>query len=340
MADQRRGIALTPMETRREVIVEMAILADELGYELFSVPEGWGFDSTLVLTEIALNTKQIKVMSGILSVWGRTAGTIAMSAATLGDISGGRYVLGLGASTKALVEGFHAIPFDKPTRRFRQTVRAVRQILDGERAPVPDEVDSRPLKLGQPPHPDLPIYLAGLGPQSVRAAAQLADGWFPYLVARDRFQTWVPDILKIRSRTGRAGDPFTIVAGPNVSVNADEAAARQIVASNLAWYVSAMGDAYANSLTSQGYGDEVAVIRAANPQPHPAKGEVPAAADHLLDQLAAYGPQEKVRAMVNAWDDVVDINAIGIPPGLPWEQIEASIRAAAPRRRQNPKFRS
>ncbi len=176
MANQRRGIALTPMETRRAVIVQMAILADELGYELFSVPEGWGFDSTLVLTEIALKTKQITVMSGILSVWARTAGTIAMNAAMLADISGGRYVLGLGASTNALVEGFHAVPFDKPTRQFRKTVRSVRQILDGERAPQPDELDTRALKLGQPAQPDLPIYLAGLGPQSVRATAQLTDG--------------------------------------------------------------------------------------------------------------------------------------------------------------------
>lgn len=331
MADQRRGIALTPMETRREVIVAMAVLADELGYELFSVPEGWGFDSTLVLTEIALKTKQIALMSGILSVWGRTAGTIAMSAATLADISGGRHVLGLGASTKALVEGFHGIPFEKPTRRFRQTVRAVRQILNGERAPVPDEVEARPLKLGQPPRPDLPIYLAGLGPQSVRAAAQLAEGWFPYLVARDRFQTWVPDLLRIRRRAGRADDPFTVVAGPNVSVNADADAARQVVAANLAWYVCAMGDAYANSLTNQGYGAEVEAIRAANPKLNPSNGIVPEEAGHLLDQLAAYGPPEKVATMVEAWDEAVDINAVGIPPGLPWDQIEAAIRAAAPR---------
>lgn len=330
MANQRRGIALTPMETRREVIVEMAVQADRLGYELFSVPEGWGFDSTLVLTEIALKTEQIKIMSGILSIWGRTAGTIAMSAATLADISGGRYVLGLGASTKALVEGFHGIPFEKPTRRFRETVRAVRRILNGERAPVPDAVDSRPLRLGQPPRPDVPIYLAGLGPQSVRAAAQLAEGWFPYLVARDRFRSWVPDILKIRSRAGRAGDPFTVVAGPNVAVNADMAAAQQVVASNLAWYVSAMGDAYANSLTQQGFADAVAAIRAANAKLTPATGVVPAEARPLLDQLAAYGPAAKVRETVESWDEAVDINAIGIPPGLPWDQIEAIIRAAAP----------
>lgn len=332
MADQRRGIALTPMETRREVIVQMAVLADELGYELFSVPEGWGFDSTLVLTEIALKTKQITVMSGILSVWGRTAGTIAMSAATLADISGSRHILGLGASTKTLVEGFHGVPFERPTRRFRETVRAVRQILDGERAPQADDADSRALKLGQPARPDLPIYLAGLGPQSVRAAAQLADGWFPYLVTRDRFETWVPDIMQVRSRAGRAGDPFTVVAGPNVSVNTDEAAARQVVASNLAWYVCAMGDAYANSITNQGYADEVEAIKAANPKPSPAKGDVPAEANHLLDQLAAYGSPDKVCAMVDAWDDAVDINAIGIPPGLPWEQIETIIRVAAPGR--------
>ena len=331
MANQRRGIALTPMETRRKVIVEMAILADQLGYELFSVPEGWGFDSTLVLTEIALKTKQITVMSGILSVWGRTAGTIAMNAATLADISGGRYVLGLGASTKALVEGFHGVPFDKPTRQFRKTVRSVRQILDGERAPQPDDMESRALKLGQPAQPDLPIYLAGLGPQSVRAAAQLSDGWFPYLVTRDRFETWVPDIMKIRTRAGRASDPFTVIAGPNVSVRSDEAATREVVASNLAWYVCAMGDGYSNSITNKGYADEVAAIKAANPKPIPAHGEVPAEAQHLLDQLAAYGSAEKVRATVESWDDAVDINAIGIPPSLPWDQIEAAIRAGAPR---------
>jgi alkanesulfonate monooxygenase SsuD/methylene tetrahydromethanopterin reductase-like flavin-dependent oxidoreductase (luciferase family) len=82
MADRRRGIQLTPMETRRDVIVRAAMLADSLGYESFSLPEGWGLDSTLVLTEIALRTQRIALVSGILSVWGRTPATLAMSAAT------------------------------------------------------------------------------------------------------------------------------------------------------------------------------------------------------------------------------------------------------------------
>ena len=93
MTSRRRGVGLTPMETRRDVIVRAAMLADELGYESFSVPEGWGLDSTSVLTEIALRTTRIQIASGVLSVWGRTPATLAMTAATLHQVSGGRYVL-------------------------------------------------------------------------------------------------------------------------------------------------------------------------------------------------------------------------------------------------------
>ena len=111
MPTQRLGVGFTPMETRRDVIVDTARLADELGFELIAVPEGWGLDSTAVLTEIALATTRIRLVSGILSVWGRTPATLAMTAATLHEISGGRYLLGLGASTRALAEGFHDTPF-------------------------------------------------------------------------------------------------------------------------------------------------------------------------------------------------------------------------------------
>src|SRR5690348_626812 len=114
MTAGRRGIALTPMETRLDVIVRMAELADELGYEVFAVPEGWGLDSTVVLAEIATRTRRIRLAAGVLSVWGRSAATIAMSAATLQRLSGGRFVLGLGASTRQLVEGFHGVGYVHP----------------------------------------------------------------------------------------------------------------------------------------------------------------------------------------------------------------------------------
>jgi alkanesulfonate monooxygenase SsuD/methylene tetrahydromethanopterin reductase-like flavin-dependent oxidoreductase (luciferase family) len=74
MSTQRRGVALTPMETRHDIILRTAQLADELGYEAFALPEGWGLDATLLLTEAASRTRRIKLVAGILSVWGRTLG--------------------------------------------------------------------------------------------------------------------------------------------------------------------------------------------------------------------------------------------------------------------------
>ena len=140
MTARRRGVGLTPMETRRDVIVRAAMLADELGYESFSVPEGWGLDSTPVLTEIALRTTRIQIASGVLPVWGRTPATLAMTAATLHQVSAGRYVLGLGASTRALAEG--GDPDRQPgDGRLAQPQRARRRDagLDGQ--PVEQRAD-------------------------------------------------------------------------------------------------------------------------------------------------------------------------------------------------------
>jgi alkanesulfonate monooxygenase SsuD/methylene tetrahydromethanopterin reductase-like flavin-dependent oxidoreductase (luciferase family) len=132
----RRGVALTPMETRPDIILATAQLADELGYEAFALPEGWGLDATLLLAEAASRTRRITLVAGILSVWGRTPDTLAMTAATLHRRSGGRFVLGLGPSTRALVEGFHDLRFAHPAARLREVATKVRALLAGERAPL------------------------------------------------------------------------------------------------------------------------------------------------------------------------------------------------------------
>jgi alkanesulfonate monooxygenase SsuD/methylene tetrahydromethanopterin reductase-like flavin-dependent oxidoreductase (luciferase family) len=199
----RRGVGLTPMETRREVIVKAAVLADELGYESFAVPEGWGLDSTPVLAEIALRTARIRLASGILSVWGRTPATLAMAAATLNEISGGRYVLGLGTSTRALAEGLHDTPFEHPADKLRDVVTQVRALLAGEPAPLRHVAGARPLRLGRPPAPEVPIWVAALGDHTTRVAAELGDGWIPALVARDRVASWGDRLRK--SSVPRAG---------------------------------------------------------------------------------------------------------------------------------------
>ncbi|HZD74673.1 MAG TPA: LLM class flavin-dependent oxidoreductase [Actinomycetota bacterium] len=319
------------METRYDIILRTAQLADELGYEAFALPEGWGLDATLLLTKVALCTRRIKVVSGILSVWGRTPGTLAMTAATLHRLSAGRYVLGLGPSTKALVEGFHGLRFVHPADKLREVTTKVRALLDGERA-LPDTMSSaRPLRLGQAAAPDLPIWLAAMGDRTVRVAAELADGWFPCFVARDHVADQASTLMKHRQAAGLRSQPLTIVAGP-LTVAADDATvARRIAASCIAWYLCAMGDVYARFVTAQGYGAAVQAVLQANPRlrPSPGSGVVPAEAQAVLDQLAAYGTPGQVRDQLAVWDGAVDLAMIGLPPGLPWATIEATLRAAA-----------
>ena len=332
MTAGRRAVGLTPMETRRDVIVAAAVLADELGYETFAVPEGWGLDSTPVVAEIILRTSRIKVASAVLSVWGRTPATLAMTAATLHQMSAGRYVLGLGASTPALAEGFHDVPFTAPASRLRETVLAVRALLGGEPAPLHRVPAAYALRLGQPPVPELPIWLAALGPRSTALAAELGDGWIPALVARDHLAGWTARLRAARASAAPGAGEWTVAAGP-IAVAADDAGpARQLAASCVAWYLSAMGGVYARSVAAQGYPGQVATIVAANPRPSPRRGIIPPEARVVLDQLAACGTGAEVRAQVDRWDDAADVATILLPPGLPWSGIEATLRAAAPSR--------
>ena len=330
MTAGRRGVGLTPMETRRDVIVRAAMLADELGYEIFAVPEGWGLDSTPVLAEIALRTARIRLASGVLSVWGRTPATLAMTAATLHQVCGGRYVLGLGASTRALAEGFHDTAFQHPAARLRDTVTKVRALLSGLPAQLDHAPAARPLRLGQPPAPEVPIWVAALGQHTTRVAAELGDGWIPALVARDRLPAWTAQLDRLRETAAPHAPALTVAAGPITAVGENAGAARDIVAASLVWYLGAMGDIYSRSVSGQGYATEVSAILTANPRPSPRHGTVPAESEIVLDQLAAYGTCDQVRSHLERWDDTADIVTILLPSGMSWPSIEAALLAAAP----------
>src|SRR2546428_2006626 len=135
-----------PLENRRDVLIALATEADRLGYEAFCRPETWAYDVTVLLAEAALKTKGITLGTGILGVWNRSAGTLAMAAATLGALSGGRFTLGLGASTPQLTEGLHDVPFTAPLARLRQIVAQVRALLRGERIPLARATAARALR--------------------------------------------------------------------------------------------------------------------------------------------------------------------------------------------------
>jgi len=326
----RRGVAITPMETRRDVIVRAAVLAEELGYEAFAVPEGWGLDSTPLIAEIALRTSRIRLVSGVLSVWGRTPATLAMTAATLQQVCEGRYVLGLGASTRALAEGFHGTPFERPAAKLRDVVTEVRSLLAGEPASPSRVPGARPLRLSPPPPSQVPVWVAALGPRSIRVAAELGDGWIPALIARDPLRSRAEQVKRLREAAVASKPALTVAAGPIAAVDDNPDVARTLVAACTAWYLSAMGGVYAESLSGQGYTAEVDAVLAANQHPNPRRGTIPPAALPLLDQLAAYGTADQVRKQVGLWDEAADLVSVLLVPGLPWPTIEATLAAAAP----------
>jgi alkanesulfonate monooxygenase SsuD/methylene tetrahydromethanopterin reductase-like flavin-dependent oxidoreductase (luciferase family) len=317
----RRALVFTPMETDRRLLVDAAVLADELGYEAVLIPEGWAWDATVVLAEIATRTEQIRIATGIASIWGRSAATLAMAAATLDDLSGGRFALGLGASTPILTERFHDMPFEEPAARLERTVSSVRGLLQGDRSPVRSA--DRGLRLGVPPRPSIPIWVAALGPRATTVATAHADGWFPAFIPRDRL-TEELDAVAARA----TGDP-TVMSGPAVAATADGLDGRWVLEQLVGWYLTGMGDFYAERTARSGFADAVDALRRANPRPTPGGLVWPGVADPLLDQFGAHGDADDVAAALARWDALTDVVTVLVGPG-PRASVLATISAAAP----------
>jgi alkanesulfonate monooxygenase SsuD/methylene tetrahydromethanopterin reductase-like flavin-dependent oxidoreductase (luciferase family) len=275
-----------------------------------------------VLAEIALRTERIRLATGISSIWGRSAATLAMAAVTLDDLSGGRFALGLGASTPTLAERFHDVPFGAPAARLERTVSAVRTLLRGERAPV--HAAGRGLRIGVQARPEIPIWVAALGPRATAVATTIADGWFPAFVPRDRLSEEVDQLAR-----GATGDPL-VLSGPLAAVTADGVDGRWAAEQLIGWYLTGMGAFYADRTAAAGFSDAVAALRRTNPRPVPGALTWPSEADPLLEQFAAHGTPEEVADGLSRWDPLADVVTVLVGPGSR-SSVLASVEAGAPK---------
>jgi alkanesulfonate monooxygenase SsuD/methylene tetrahydromethanopterin reductase-like flavin-dependent oxidoreductase (luciferase family) len=321
------AIGFTPFETRADVILRIAEQAEAAGLDLLEVAEGWTLDSTILLTEIAARTSRIGIGTSVISVWGRTPGTIAMTASGLQRCSGGRFTLGLGASSPPLTEGFHGIEWGRPVERLRSTLVAVRALLAGERLPSAAP-GARPLKLGALPQTPVPIGLAALSPASVRLAGELADAWSPFLWSRARLRDGRA-LLDEGER--RSADPARtrVAVGVPVAFGPDEQSARRLAAWWLATYCTRMGPLYPRMLGERfGMSAGVdAVVEAAGGGHAP---ELPAAAEELAHEVTLMATYDQAREAIDAWfDQGADEVHLVLPPGRPHAELEQIVRVAA-----------
>ncbi len=251
------------------------------GIDMVWVPEVYTFDAVSQLGYLAAVTDRIELGSGILPVFSRTPTLIATTAASLDALSGGRFVLGLGASGPQVIEGWHGVPYRRPLGRTRELIdicRAVwrRELVDyeGQNYSIPLPADQgtglgKPLRLiNRPIRERIPVYIASIGPKNVRMTAEIAEGWLPvFYHPRKAAEVWGEDL----AAGGAVRDPslgaLEVVAGGPAAIcrQADAPALRDLARPSIALYVGGMGargrNFYNDLFRRYGYEAEAATIQ-------------------------------------------------------------------------------
>ena len=302
---------------RMSLDIEKILELERLGYDSVWSAESYGSDAVTPAAFIAARTTRIHVGTGIMQMAGRTPAATATTAMTLDALSGGRFRLGLGVSGPQVVEGWHGQAFGKPLQRTREYVEIVRAIFRrekplehrGEYYQIPyagaDATGlGKPLKSILHGRPDIPIYLAAVGPKNVALAAEIADGWIPIFFSARRaplFRAWLDEGF---ARAGRSAAAFDVMPMVTVVVGDDVAACRRPVKAKLALYVGGMGARGRNFYNdiARRYGYEAAAKTIQDFYLAGRKAEAEAAVpDALVDEVALCGPRERISERLLEW---------------------------------------
>jgi F420-dependent oxidoreductase-like protein len=296
--------------------------AERLGLDSVWTAEAYGSDAFVPLAWHANGTSRVRLGTNIVQMSARTPAATAMAAITLDHLSGGRFVLGLGASGPQVVEGWYGQPYPKPLARTREYIDILRAVFE-RRAPV--EYPGRHYRLpydggtglGKPlkstVHPlraDLPVYLAAEGPKNVALAAEIADGWLPFLFSPRADAFYRAALAEGFARPGarRQRSGFEVAAFVPVVIDDDVEAAADRLRPMLALYVGGMGARQANFhrdvLARLGYEAECAQIQDRYLAGDKA-GAVAAVPTAMVQDIALIGPAAKIRDELPLWQATV-----------------------------------
>jgi len=316
----RLGIMLGYAASRLELPVELVQEADRLGVYAVWTAEAYGSDAVSPLAWLGALTERIHLGTAIMQMPGRTPANTAMTAMTLNQLSGGRFLLGLGLSGPQVVQGWHGVSYARPLARTREYVEIVRAIFrreerlqyDGALYQIPYQGEDatglgKPLKSTLKADPDIPIYLAALGPKNVALAAEIADGWLPLFFSPGKFDEIYRPALEegfTRAGGGKSLDSFDLAPMVPVVIDRSLDACYNALRPMLALYIGGMGSRernFYNDLAVR-YGFEQA---AREVQDHYLSGDkfgaMSAIPGELIDEVALVGPRERVRERLQLW---------------------------------------
>ncbi|KPC61021.1 LLM class F420-dependent oxidoreductase [Streptomyces chattanoogensis] len=324
----------------RRAAEEVAAL-ETAGLDAIWVAEAYGFDSPTIMGFLAARTERAKIGSAILNVYSRTPALIAQTAAGLDALSGGRALLGLGASGPQVVEGWHGKPYDKPLGRTRETIDLCRRIWRREvidhrgitDMPLPKGKGGRlgkPLKiLTQPVRPEIPVYVAALGPANVRLTAEVADGWLPTLFIPEKAaEVWAAPLAEGTARRDPALGPLETVAGGLLAIGEDAAAVRELARPVIALYVGGMGakgkNFYHDLAVAYGYEEAAHTIQELYLAGKKREAEA-AVPDEFCELMSLCGPEGYVRDRIAAFREagvtMLNVHPVGPEPAKLIESV-------------------
>ncbi len=235
--------------------VDEVVALEHAGLDVVWVPEAYAFDAPSAMGFLAARTERVVIASGIVPIYTRTPTLLAMTAAGIDALSGGRCMLGLGASGPQVIEGFHGVRYDAPVARTREIIEVCRQVWRRERLEHHGRHYDMPLPEGQgtglgkalklithPVRDDIPIAIAGLGPRSVEMTAELADAWLPaFYTAEAAGDVWGEALAAGAARRDPARPPLEVFAGGSVAIGEGTEGLRDLARPQIALYVGGMG---------------------------------------------------------------------------------------------------
>jgi len=303
-----------PEPANLDQLAQWVCHAERLGVEMAFSAEAWWSDAATPLAYLAARTERSTLAAGIMQVTARTPAMTAMTALTLHDLSKGRFVLGLGASGPRLVEGLHGIKYNPALTRLRETVDICRMIFRGEKVsyqgkllklPLPDG-EGKAIRIDHEPV-DLPVYLATLGPNSLRYTGAVADGWLGTSFSPEHAEAHLAYLREGARESGRSLEDLDLCVSVRVEMGDDVEAMIQSRKPAVAFNMGAMGSAttnfYNDAFRRAGYEEDARAIQSLWLQGRrkEAAARVP---DAMVTEFQALGTRDMLRARFARYRDV------------------------------------
>lgn len=299
--------------------LEAILEAERLGFDSVWTAEAYGSDAFTPLAWWGASTSRVKLGTNIVQMSARTPVATAMSALTLDHLSGGRFVLGLGASGPQVVEGWYGQPYPRPLERTREYVEIIRKVLarkgpvtyDGKHYQLPYRGGAnlgKPLKsIVHPLREDIPIYLGAEGPKNVALAAEIGDGWFPIFFSPTMDAYYRERLAEGFARPGarHTAETFEVAASVPLIVDDDVERAADQIRPFLALYMGGMGAKQANFhhdvFVRMGYESVADKVQELYLAGHKAEA-IAAIPTALVEDVSLIGPAAKVKDELQRWE--------------------------------------